>query len=172
MKKLFLVIPLFLLFAKAGYSSGPVAGVTLGTPGLININTGYYGETFGIGLSISFLHLLEAWADGGTEETTVDIEENSGFYYALFQLNLDWKLIDSGDFIFALSAAGGTICLTDNNTADNDITVFYAGPCVHIIWYGFFAELGAAYGRDFSAKYEENKTGLIPLVQIGYLYKF
>lgn len=172
MKKVLLIIALFLMLIKSGYSAGPVAGMTLGTPGLLNVNAGYYGETLGISFSFSFLHLLEAWANEGTENTSSEIRENTGLFYALFQLNLDWKFIDNGNLVLAGSVAGGTICFSDKQVPENDLTVFYAGPCIHFIWNGFFTELGAAYGRNLSAKYEEKKTHIVPLIQIGYLIKY
>lgn len=172
MKKPLMVMTFFLLLVKAGYSSGPVVGMTLGTPGLVNMNMGYYGDVMGISFSLSFLHMLEAWADQESDSTTSEVRDDSGLSYALLQFNLDCKIVDRGNLVFAASAAGGTICLSDNNNVEKDITIFYAGPCIHFIWSGFFIELGAAYARDFSAKFEEEKTSIIPLVQLGYMVTY
>lgn len=169
MKKFLITLTFVFGFSGLAYSQGGVVGVTLGTPGIVNLNAGYYGETFGIQGSISMLHLADAWLSGETENASSDIEEDSGLFYALFQLNLDCILFERGEFMFAGSIAGGTICFSDEGSRENDLTLFYAGPCVHIVFYNFYIELGAAYGRNFSAKYEEEKTNTIPLVQIGYL---
>jgi len=174
MKKLILAISMLLLVTKSAYSENAFMGGSLGTPGIVNLNIAYYGDFFGAGLSISGLHLLQAWLEGeeDSDDFYDDVEENSGLSYALFQANLDLVLHNSGDVVFTLSAAGGTVCLSDGETPENDMTIFYAGPCIHIIFYGFYTELGVAWGRNFSAKFEEEKTGIFPLVQIGYMARY
>lgn len=157
---------------RSGYSEGAVTGFTLGTPGVVNMNIGFYGNIFGIQGSISMLHLAEAWLSGESDDTASDIKIQTGIFYALFQFNLDLAIYQSDQTIVALSAAGGIICFTDDGSPENDLTLFYAGPCVHLFLHGFYLEVGAAYGKDFSAKYEEDNTHIIPLVQIGYMKYF
>jgi len=118
------------------------------------------------------LHLADAWLTDETDDASSDIKEDSGLFYALFQLNLDCILLETGRFMSAGSIAGGTICFTDDGSPENDLTLFYAGPCVHVVFYNIYLELGAAYGRDFNAKYGEDNTHIIPLVQLGYLQYF
>ena len=172
MKKFIIALIFICCFSGLAYSKGGVLGVTLGTPGLVNFNLGYYGGSLGIQGSISMLHLADAWLTDETDDASSDIKEDSGLFYALFQLNLDCILLETGRFMSAGSIAGGTICFTDDGSPENDLTLFYAGPCVHVVFYNIYLELGAAYGRDFNAKYGENNTHIIPLVQLGYLQYF
>ncbi|HPS58685.1 MAG TPA: hypothetical protein PK514_11325 [Spirochaetota bacterium] len=171
-KKILITLTFVFCCSAPSYSEGAVAGFTLGTPGLVNLNLGYYGDTFGIQGSISMLHLADVWLSGETDDTSSDIEEDSGLFYALFQLNLDCILFERGDIMLAGSVAGGTICFSDEGSPESDLTLFYVGPCVHAVFYNFYLELGAAYGKDFSARYEEKNTHIIPLVQLGYMKYF
>jgi hypothetical protein len=168
MKKIFMIAVVLLMMHGKGFCE-VMTGVTLGTPGIINYNIGYYGDVFGGSMSISFLHLIDGWLDDNTGGSYSDTRENTGLSFALMQFNIDAKIYDSGNMIFALSAAAGTFYLADKADPESDITVFYAGPCMHLIWNGLYLELGAAYGKDFSAKLEEEKTSLFPLIQIGYV---
>ena len=164
MKKTIFIIALMFCLNTAGYSSGIMGGFTLGTPGLLNVNGGAYGDIFGIQFSASVLHLLDA-------ETNNSVE-TSGVYYALLQFNLDCKMVETENLIFAGSVAGGTMCFSDDGAPEDDVSIFYVGPCIHLIWYGLYIEAGAAYGRDFSAKYDEDKNHIIPLVQLGYYFRY
>lgn len=147
-----------------------VTGVTLGTPGLVNLNLGYYGGYAGCMVSVSFLHVLEALADD--RDTSANrAADDSGLSFAMLQLNLDLKMYETEHFMMAASAAGGTFYVNDRSDPESRVSIFYAGPCVHLLWYGFFLEAGAAYARDFSVKYELRKTHLFPLVQLGYVGK-
>lgn len=171
MKQFLITLAIILCSGRIAYSEGGVAGVTLGTPGLVNLNFGYYGETFGIQGSMSALYLLLGMLADDSDDT-INTSEESGVFIALFQLNLDAMLIQNDNLMVAASIAGGTICFTDEDYPEDDFTLFYAGPCVHIVFHNIYIEAGAAYAKDFSAKYEEDKTQIIPLLQIGYLKYF
>ncbi len=170
MKKVLLTICTLLFATGIAYSADTYAGFTLGTPGVVNFNIGFYSEYTGCQFSGSVLHMLYLLGDDTGEETVEEIEEETGLFLALLQGNFDIVFTGSATSpLFAFSVAGGMICFSDGATPENDITIFYAGPCFHLLIEGFFLELGAAYGRDFSAKYQEDSTHIIPLIQLGYM---
>ncbi|MDY6969120.1 MAG: hypothetical protein SVR08_10785, partial [Spirochaetota bacterium] len=145
-------------------------GLSLGTPGLLNITIGTYCEIFGFQASFSFLHIIDAILTGESDDKYENnIEEEDDYSFAFIQLNANVKLYKTRNFLLSFSIGGGTYHIDDEGELQNNMSIFYIGSCFHIFYYNLFLELGIAYGKDFETKLENESTGLLPMVQIGYI---
>ncbi len=156
-------------FCSANESSFGYGGFTFGTPGLINITIGNYWERIGFHGSISALNMVYLLLTEENEDTYEDeVEDEDTLTFALLQANFNIKIYEKNRFLFAFSIGGGTYFLDDENNPENDFSIFYIGPCIHIMYHGFFTELGFAYSKDFEVKEENRNTNVLPMIQIGY----
>ena len=121
----------------------PILGVTLGTPGILNLNAGYFFSKIGVQVSGSYL----------------------GSAYG-FQAAFAWKLYDSRSFMHALSGGAGFSSITvDRDLKKETHKWTYGVLSYNLNWYGFFLELGIGVG---AGDYSNPQF----LGQIGYVYRF
>lgn len=138
-----------------------IAGINLGTPGLVNFNLGYYWPGFGINTSISFVNLLFGIQSDDSETTIL-----------LAQFNLVLKLYETKNLLLGATAVGAISYLNDKTDHKDDDTTLYGGPAIDLHYKWFFLELGVGFSRDLNPRNHDNLTEIIPLVQIGYERKF
>jgi hypothetical protein len=138
-----------------------IAGINLGTPGLVNFNLGYYWPRFGINTSISFVNLLFGIQSDDSETTML-----------MAQLNLVLKLYETKNLLLGATAVGAVWFFNDKNDPKNDDTILFGGPAIDLHYKWFFLELGIGFSREFIPGIHDNSTEIIPLVQIGYERKF
>jgi len=170
------------LFSLNAYADGGnipgepfgLAGLSLGTPGIINVTAGGYGKRFGFQASVSIIHVIECICNGDTEESDFDDtfedtgEENLSA--ALLQLNLNCRLYQKNQFLLSFSIAGGSIYI-ENEGIENDLAIMYIGPCLHFFIGNFFLEAGIAYAKDYSYNTWQTSTGYLPLIQVGFIFR-
>ncbi|MEN9445097.1 MAG: hypothetical protein RIS47_1988 [Bacteroidota bacterium] len=162
------------------YSDGGFGfiGATLGTPTILNVNLGAYGDQLGGQISVSGLQLLyyllkdndaEKDANGGT--TSTETNDDNSFFFA-GQANIDLKISATTNSMVAISLAGGTYINNDYETPENSFRVYYIGPAVHFFFHSFFAEVGWAWGKSHNKVDDEVKHFQFPLLQLGFIQRF
>lgn len=147
-------------------------GLTVGLPGLVNVNMGGYGGPLGFGLNFSALHLIALALNNDKDDqgntTTTDDEKKRSFFVG--QLNADVRLFATQNFLLAFTMAGGTAYYSGKDD-ENKMRVFYYGPGVHLFYKHLFIETGWAFGYSYDENDEVSKAEF-PLFQIGYVGRF
>lgn len=152
--------------ALAQGGSGGFAGVTVGTPGLLNANAGFYSGFLGFKGSLCFLNLVEFFDD--EEDPTYDDKEEPWMFAT--QLNFDFILINKEFFLLSVGVVGGVFYAAEQY-AEEDVFALYGGFAMGVIIGGFFVEAGVAWLSDYDANMFYYNSKWIPLVQVGYLYR-
>ncbi len=128
----------------ASYKQGyPVVGLSVGTPGLLNIIGGYYFPLVGFHLSGSFM---------GTN------------FYGI-QGNIQLRFYETENVVHGFSLIGAYNHLEDDN---HKVTGgFFVGPAYNLNLYGFFVEFGLAY---YNGEVEsDHRSGHTFVFQLGYV---
>lgn len=146
-------------------------GLTLGVPGIVNVNVGGFAGPLGIGFSFSALHVVEWMIKDKLDENGVSIADQDDDFMFVGQLNADIKLFASDNLLLAGTGAVGTIFRADTTNPNNDIGFVYYGTGGHLFYKSFFLEGGWAWGRELG---EDKKPQLtqFPLFQIGFVGRF
>lgn len=120
-----------------------VLGVTIGSPGILNLNLGYFHQKYGISVTGAYL----------------------GSTYG-FQTNVSRVLHDTRNFMHSLFVGAGVLSLTSEEQTSRVTRRFtYGAFGYHLNWWGFFLELGLGFG---SGDYTNPQF----LGQIGYVHRF
>lgn len=125
-----------------------VFGVSLGTPGGINLIGGYYWKQIGIRIEI-----------GG-----IIVPPSIG--WAGYSASLSYILIRGKNWFWEISSFGMRLIDLDGNSR------FSLGGSSSVNVGGFFVELGLTAGSTGGFHWGDNllSGNLIPLIQIGYVY--
>lgn len=155
-------------------------GITLGLPGIVNLNVGGYKE-HGLGgqIGISSIHLIgalfdsddESDDDGNSSDDDDDDDDDDSFFF-IGQANINMRLYATENFLLGASFAAGTANYSSGDAFDSSVRLAYVGPAVHVMYKSFFLESGWAWGKDYSEAKEDRKTIEFPLFQIGYVGRF
>ena len=169
MKKLFLIV-LILFFAATAVSAERkpflVGGLSIGTPGGINMTAGYYGTIFGARGTLGIFNIIDAL---DKEEDDLNHENDEELFIFGLQLNLDILVLSFDSFFLTIGPVGGIYY--EDEEGESSHFMAYAGGAVGINIVGFYMEVGYAYVTNEAAAFFELKNRHTPLVQIGYMLR-
>jgi|GEM_PF-2375327 len=160
-----------------GYMMGAYNALSIGTPGVLNLHIGYMDEKAGVSFSTSAL----AVAAPATLFCNMFILMESGdwndddflryFLYFSGQGNFFINISRGQDYIFSVSIFGGGVYYTLEDEGDK-VAMVYGGVAVNWFYRNFFLEVGIAYTYNYIEKTFLKKYPVLPLVQIGYIYRY
>lgn len=169
-KKVILVLVLLLFSASAAYSKGytvGVAGISLGTPGAINVHGGFYGRYFGIKGTLCLFNFIDALEE---EDEDLNYENDEELFMFASQLNLELKVIEFDAFLLTLSILGGIFY--ENEEEESSHFMVYGGGAISIYLGKFYIEVGYAAISNRKAHFLGMDKTHSPLFQIGYMARF
>jgi hypothetical protein len=147
-------------------TNGFVAGVSLGTPGLLNVTMGFVGNHLGLWGSTSMLYFF---TDDDNEKNTHayhDDSDEQGNMFLVYQINGAYKLYRSENWSVYTSAVFGQYLFKEHHKVDTNL--IYFGPAMELRFKNMFLEGGVGYSP--SKVYDDSdrfSNHLVPIVQLG-----